>query len=64
VSGFKHTVGGGERVVEDWIVGEVAHGEVVDLADGTGVRSAGGVDSLDGNAALEHSSTLLDGRGQ
>jgi len=61
VSGFEQPVGCGEGVVKDGIVGEVAHGEVVDLADGAGVRHAGGVDALDGDAAGEHGFTLIYG---
>ena len=41
VADFEQSIGDGERVVEDGIVGEVAHGEVVDLADGAGVTLAG-----------------------
>lgn len=54
VSGFEETVGGGERIVEGGIVGEVAHGEVVDPVDGTQVRLAFGVDAFDKELASEH----------
>jgi hypothetical protein len=36
-AGFEEAVGDGEGVVEDGVVGEVAHGEVVELRDGAGV---------------------------
>ena len=63
VAGFEKAIGDGEGVVEDGVVGEVAHGEVVDLADGAGVALAGGVDAVDGEAAGEHGSTVKDGDG-
>jgi len=62
VAGFEEAVGDGEGVVKDGVVGEVAHGEVVDLVDGAGVGLAGGVDALDGETADEHDSTLTDAR--
>ena len=62
MAGFEHPVGNGQRVVEDRIVGEVAHGEVVDPADGAGVGCAGRVDALNGDAPHEHESTLKDER--
>ena len=61
VADLEESIGDGERVVEDGVVGEVAHGEVVDLADGAGVTLAGGVDAVDGEAAGEHGSTVKDG---
>jgi hypothetical protein len=36
-AGFEQAIGYWKRVVEGRIVGEVAHGEVVDLADGAGM---------------------------
>ena len=48
VADFKKAVGDGEGVVEDSVVREVAHGEVVDPLDGAGVGKAGGIDALDG----------------
>jgi hypothetical protein len=50
-AGFEQAVGDGEGVVEDGVVGEVAHGEVVELRDGAGVGGAGGVDAFDGEFA-------------
>ncbi len=47
-AGFEEAVGDGEGVVEDGVVGEVAHGEVVELGDGAEVGGAGGVDAFDG----------------
>ena len=52
-AGFEQAVGDGEGVVEDGVVGEVAHGEVVELRDGAGVGCAGGVDAFDGEVAEE-----------
>jgi hypothetical protein len=53
-AGFEQSVGDGERVVEDCIVGEVAHGEVVELLDRAEVGEAVGVDRFDGQFAGEH----------
>jgi len=47
VAGFEQAIGNGQRVVEDRIIGEVAHGEVVDPGNGAGVGCARLVDSLD-----------------
>src|ERR1700736_6304240 len=33
VAGFEEAVGDGERVVEDGVVGEVAHGEAIEVTD-------------------------------
>jgi len=41
ISGLEQTIGDGKRVVEDGVVGEVAHGKVVDPADGAKMRRAG-----------------------
>jgi hypothetical protein len=59
VTGLEQPIGGGKRVVEDRIVGEVAHGEVVDPANGAWAPSTGCVDALNGNAPREHASTLM-----
>ena len=59
---LKERIGDGKGVVEDGVVGEVAHGEVVDLADGAGVALACGVYAVDGESAGEHGSTVKDGR--
>jgi len=59
---FEQAVRGGKRVVEDGVVSEVAHGEVVDPVDGAWVRRTGSIDSLDGEAAQEHAFTLTDER--
>jgi len=40
VTRLQHSIGDGERVVKDCVVGEVAHGEVVDPADGAGMALA------------------------
>ncbi len=61
-AGFKLAVGGGEGVVKDCFVGEVAHSEIIDPVDGARVGLAGGIDSLDGEAARKHVSTVTDTR--
>ena len=58
VADFEQTVSGGEGVVEDRVIGEVAHGEAVDVADGAGVALARGIDALDEEAAGEHGLTV------
>jgi hypothetical protein len=40
MAGFEQSVGGGKRVIEDRVVGKVAHGKVVDPADGAWVRGS------------------------
>ena len=62
VAGFKQSVGSGQRIVEDRIVGEVAHGEVVDPSDGARMRQTSRVDSLNGKPAHEHRFTLMEQR--
>ena len=54
---FEDAVGDGERVVEDGIVGEVAHGEVVEPFEGTGLAFAV-VFEVDVNFAGEHKKTV------
>ena len=61
-SGFEHSVGQGQRVVEDRIVGEVAHGKVVDPANWARVPRAAHIDPLNGKPACEHPSNLMDAR--
>src|SRR6185437_10861699 len=51
---FEKAVGSGERVIEDGVVGEVAHGEVVDPLDGARVRVAFGIDTFDAEFAGKH----------
>jgi hypothetical protein len=57
---FEQAVGGGERVIKDCVVGEVAHGEVIDPMDWAQVMGAGGIDSLDGETARKHATTVTD----
>ncbi len=54
MTGFEHSVSGGKGVVEDGLIGKVAHSEAVDLLDGAGVARTGAIDALDGKAAHEH----------
>jgi hypothetical protein len=58
VSRLQQPVPSRQGVVEDRIVGEVAHGKVVDPANRARVRRAGWIDSLDGDAAHKHDFTL------
>lgn len=51
-------VGDGERVVEDGVVGEVAHREAVDPSDGAGVCRAFRVDAVDLQTKSEHDRRL------
>lgn len=37
VTGFEQAIGGGESVIENGVIGEVAHGKVVDPFDWAGV---------------------------
>src|SRR5271166_6033108 len=60
--GFEHSVGHGQRVVEDRIVGEVAHGKIVDPANRAGVPGAARVDPLNGKPAREHAFNVMDAR--
>jgi len=62
MAGFKHSIACGKRIVEDRIVGEVAHGEAVDLADRASVARAGCIYTFNGYAALKHGSTLNEAR--
>ena len=62
MTNLKHSIARGKRVVEDRIVGKVAHGKVVDLADGAGAMRAGCIYTFDGDAARKHGSTLNDAR--
>jgi hypothetical protein len=61
MSGFQNAVGRGERIVEDRIVGEVAHGKVVDLLNGTIKASSLRVNPLNREPPREHGFTLNDG---
>ena len=54
ITDLESAVGDGKRVVEDGVVGEVAHGEVVEPLDRAGL--GGGVlrEVFDGNFAQKH----------
>ena len=60
IADFEEAVGGGEGVVEDRVVGEVAHGEAVEPLDGAGlwwgVWIAVRGEVFDRDFALEHGS--------
>ena len=58
VPGFEEPVAGWKGIVEDRVVGKVAHGEVVDLVDRAGVALALGIDALNDEAAREHDLNL------
>jgi hypothetical protein len=51
---FHGSVGGGERVVEDGVVGEVTHGEVVEPLYGARLGFRGVAEVIDCYVALEH----------
>ena len=63
VAGFEEAVGDGEGVIEEGVIGEVAHGEVVDPGDGAGVAHALGVDALNKDAPEEHDFNLIGASG-
>jgi hypothetical protein len=54
IADFESAVGEGKGVVEDGVVGEVAHGKVVEPLDGTGLGGGGFGEEFDGDFALEH----------
>jgi hypothetical protein len=54
VADFEESVGDGEGVVEDGVVGEIAHGEVVEPVDGAGLGDGGFKEVFDGDFALKH----------
>ncbi len=58
VADFEGAVGEGKGVVEDGVVGEVAHGEVVEPLDGAGGGGGGFSEVFDGEFAIEHGALL------
>jgi hypothetical protein len=54
VAGFEEAVGDGQGIVEDGVVGEVAHGKTVDPLDRTRVSFPCGIDALNGESAGKH----------
>ena len=56
---FEHAVCHRQGVVEDGIVGEVAHGEVVELRDWARMRRARRINTFDTEFACEHRVGLL-----
>ena len=58
VSTLEQPVGDGKGVVKDGVVGEVAHGKVVDPAKRAGMTAAFGIEALDGKLAREHGFTV------
>ena len=58
VSGFEKAIGDGQSVVEDSVVGEVAHGEIVDPVDGAGGFRSFGIYVANREFAHEHMSHL------
>src|SRR4051794_8125483 len=58
VAGFEQALSYRQGVVEDRLIGEVAHRKVVDPADGTGMSLAVRVDPLDGKFAGKHDLTV------
>ena len=61
VTDFEEAVGNRKGVVEDGVVREVAHGEVVDPFDGAGMRYACGIDAFDDELAGKHSNQAKSG---
>lgn len=53
-SGLEEAVGDGESVVEDGVVGEIAHREVVDPGDGAGISCTIRGDAVDAEFAKPH----------
>lgn len=62
VAGFEQAIGDGEGVVKDGVVGEVAHGKIVDPVERAGSFGTVGGEAMDGNFAHEHASTLVHGQ--
>jgi hypothetical protein len=60
IPGFEKSIGDGERVVKRGMICKVAHGEVVDPADGAWVHLSGRIDSLDRDTAYEHKFNLME----
>ena len=58
VSTLEQPVGNRESVVKGGVVGEIAHGKVVDPAKGAGMTPAFGIEALDGELAREHGFTV------
>lgn len=58
VSGLQNPVVSRKSVIENRIVREIPHGEVVDLVDRAGVALACGVDSVHTQSPRKHGSTL------
>lgn len=55
---LEQSVALGQRVVEDRIVGEVAHGKIVDPSQRTGVGTPIRIDPENGEMAREHALML------
>ena len=60
IARLQQPVPGRQRVVEDGIVSEVAHGAVVDPSDRAGMSIPGRIDSFDREPARKHDLTLAD----
>lgn len=60
MAGFEKTVGYGKRVIEDRVVGEIAHGEIVNPPNRACMTLAGRVDALDGKHSCEHGFTVTE----
>jgi hypothetical protein len=58
--GFEHSVCGREGIVEDGVVGEIAHGKAVDVPDGAGMALTSSIDALDREAPRKHGFTVQD----
>ncbi len=60
VARLENAVAGGKSIVKNGVVGEVAHGKVVNLADGTGMPFTRRVDTLDRKAPRKHGLTVIE----
>src|SRR4051794_32864396 len=58
VARLKHSIGYRQRVIEDGVIGEVAHGEVVDPADRTNMALTRSINAHYRESPHEHASNL------
>ncbi len=63
MAGFEQSITGRERIVEDRIVGEVAHREIIDLPNRARMPLARRVDALDSKFSREHAIRLNETSG-
>lgn len=61
---FEQAVSRWKRIVKDRIIGEIAHGKVVDPVDGARGERSRGVNPLDGEHTRKHALSVIDNRDQ